>query len=393
MRAAMDWYRELGVTPVINATGYVTRLGGSLMLPEVIEAMASAARSFVSMAELEEAAGRVIAEITGAEAGYVTSGAAAGLTMAAATCIAGADRDRINRLPDTNGVPHTIVIPGPHRDSYDRCFRVAGARTITAGSPDGCTVEDLKRAIGPDTVALAWFSMYEQAMSLPSVVGVAKERGLPVIVDAAIALPPATNLRRFIEEGADLVSFSAGKDMRGPQTAGFLAGRRDLIEPLPLHHQDFAANDGVWEIGPELLSPGHGLARPMKVGKEELVGAVVALKLYAGRDHTADLLRQEEAARLIASSIRVTSGVTVTLGRDQTPGNWVRIHLEPGVAPIAAREVVERLASEEPRIMVAASVLGPPDTVTIGTATLQPGEADIVARRLSVALSANYISR
>jgi D-glucosaminate-6-phosphate ammonia-lyase len=162
---------------------------------------------------------------------------------------------------------------------------------------------------------------------------------------------------------------------------------------LPLHHQDFAANDGVWEIGPELLSPGHGLARPMKVGKEELVGAVVALKLYAGRDHIADLLRQEEAARLIASSIRVTSGVTVTLGRDQTPGNWVRIHLEPGVAPIAAREVVERLASEEPRIMVAASVLGPPDTVTIGTATLQPGEADIVARRLSVALSANYISR
>ncbi|HUG16012.1 MAG TPA: DegT/DnrJ/EryC1/StrS family aminotransferase [Thermomicrobiales bacterium] len=379
----MDWYRELGVTPVINATGYVTRLGGSLMLPEVVEAMAAASRAFVSMRELEEAAGRVIAEITGAEAGYVTSGAAAGLTMAAATCIAGADRDRINRLPDTSGVPHTIVIPGPHRDSYDRCFRVAGARTITAGSPDGCTIDDLQRAIGPETAAVAWFSMYEDALSLPPVVDVAHARGVPVIVDAAIALPPTTNLRRFIDDGADLVSFSAGKDMRGPQTAGFLAGRRDLIEPLALHHQDFAANDGVWEIGPELLSPGHGLARPMKVGKEELVGALVALKMYAERDHEVELRAQEEAQRVIAASVPNAPGVKVTTGREQTPGHWVRVRLEPGVAPQSAQEVVDRLANGEPRVMVAASVLGPPDTVTIGTATLQPGEAQIVARRLA----------
>lgn len=382
----VDVYAELGVKPLINATGYVTRLGGSLMLPEVVEAMADASRAFVSMAELEEAAGRVIAEVTGAEAGYVTSGAAAGLTMAAATCIAGADRDRINRLPDTTGIPHTIVIPGPHRDSYDRCFRVAGARTITAGSPDGCTAEDLQRAIGPDTVAVAWFSMYEDALPLSSVVDVAHARGVPVIVDAAIALPPATNLRRFIEEGADLVSFSAGKDMRGPQTAGFLAGRRDLIEPLPLHHQDFAANDGVWEIGPELLSPGHGLARPMKVGKEELVGAILALRLYATRDHEAELRAQQEAQRVIAASVPEMPGVTVFTGRDQTPGHWVRIHLNPGVATLTASEVVERMASGEPRVMVAASVLGPPDTVTVGMATLQPGEAAIVARRLSETL-------
>lgn len=379
----VDWYRELGVTPVINATGYVTRLGGSLMLPEVVEAMAAASRAFVSMRELEEAAGRVIAEITGAEAGYVTSGAAAGLTMAAASCIAGADRDRINRLPDTSGVPHTIVIPGPHRDSYDRCFRVAGARTITAGSPDGCTIDDLQRAIGPETAAVAWFSMYEDALSLPPVVDVAHARGVPVIVDAAIALPPTTNLRRFIDDGADLVSFSAGKDMRGPQTAGFLAGRRDLIEPLALHHQDFAANDGVWEIGPELLSPGHGLARPMKVGKEELVGALVALKMYAERDHEVELRAQEEAQRVIAASVPNAPGVKVTTGREQTPGHWVRVRLEPGVAPQSAQEVVDRLANGEPRVMVAASVLGPPDTVTIGTATLQPGEAQIVARRLA----------
>jgi D-glucosaminate-6-phosphate ammonia-lyase len=375
-------YEALGVRPVINATGYVTRLGGSLMLPEVVDAMAEAARSFVSMAELEAAAGRVIAELTGAEAGYVTSGAAAGLTLAAATCIAGADRDRINRLPDTCGVPHTIVIPGPHRDSYDRCFRVAGARTLTAGTPDTCTIDDLNRAIDDDTVAVAWFSTYEAALSLEEVVTVARARGVPVIVDAAVALPPPENLRRFIAEGADLVSFSAGKDMRGPQTAGFLAGRLDLIAPLPLHHQDFAANDGVWEIGPELLSPGHGLARPMKVGKEELVGAVVALRLYAARDHSAELAAQRRAAQEIAAAITDIPHIVVTTGRDQTPGDWVRVQLTPGVAPLTAAEVVERLARGEPRIMVAASVLGPPHTVTIGTATLQAGEAAEVARRL-----------
>jgi D-glucosaminate-6-phosphate ammonia-lyase len=378
----MGLYEELGVQPVINATGYVTRLGGSLMLPEVVEAMAEAARSFVSMAELELAAGRVIAEITGAEAGYVTSGAAAGLTLAAATCIVGSDRERINRLPDTNGMPHTIVIPGPHRDSYDRCFRVAGARTITAGSPEECTSDDLNRAIGTDTVALAWFSMYEHALPLPVVVEVARARGIPVIVDAAIALPPADNLRRFIREGADLVSFSAGKDMRGPQTAGFLAGRADLIAPLPLHHQDFAANDGVWEIGPELLSPGHGLARPMKVGKEELVGAIVALRMYATRDHNAELAEQRSSAQQIAAALADISHVFVTTGHDQTPGAWVRLRLEPGVAPLTAAEVVDHLAHGEPRVMVAASVLGPPNTVTVGTATLQPGEAEIVAARL-----------
>jgi D-glucosaminate-6-phosphate ammonia-lyase len=384
----MGVYEELlGVQPVINATGYVTRLGGSLMLPAVVEAMAQAARSFVSMAELEAAAGRVIAEVTGAEAGYVTSGAAAGLTLAAASCIAGANRERINRLPDTRGLPHTIVIPGPHRDSYDRCFRVAGARTITAGTPDACSADDLQRAIDDDTVAVAWFSMYEDTLTLPQLVEVARARRVPVIVDAAIALPPPANLRRFIIEGADLVSFSAGKDMRGPQSAGFLAGRADLIAPLPLHHQDFAANDGVWEIGPELLSPGHGLARPMKLGKEELVGAIVALRHYTQRDHAAELAEQQRNAQEIAAALGDIPNIEISTGRDQTPGDWVRIRLRPGIAPLTAQQVVERLAQGSPRVMVAASVLGPPDTVTVGTATLQAGEAQVVAQRLRYVLA------
>jgi D-glucosaminate-6-phosphate ammonia-lyase len=216
----MGIYEEFGVAPLINASDYVTRHGAAPMLPEVVAAMAEAARSSVAIAELEDAAGRAIAEATGAESGYVTAGSAAALALAAAACLAGTDRQRINRLPDATGLPDAIVIPGPHRDSYDRCFRIAGARIVTAGTPERCTPADLAAAIDDRTVAIGWFSDYEAALPLPPVVAVARERGVPTIVDAAIALPPPENLRRFIAEGADLIAYSAGKDLRRPDRLG-----------------------------------------------------------------------------------------------------------------------------------------------------------------------------
>lgn len=170
-------YEQFGVVPLINASGYVTCYGAAPMLPEVVAAMAEAARSSVAIAELEEAAGRAIAEATGAESGYVTAGSAAALTLAVAACLAGTDRQCINRLPDATGLPDVIVIPGPHRDSYDRCFRVAGARIVTAGTPERCTPADLAAAIDSRAAAIGWFSDYEAALPLPPVVAVARERG------------------------------------------------------------------------------------------------------------------------------------------------------------------------------------------------------------------------
>ena len=377
-----DVYAELGVTPIINASGYVTRNGGSLMLPEVAQAMVAASRQFVSIAELQQAAGRVIAEVTGAQSGYVTSGAAAGLTLAAAALLAGDDRERINRLPDTSGIPNRILIPGTHRDSYDRCFRIAGAQVSSVGTPQRCTANDLAAVLdaSDDVIAVGWFSMYaEQGPSLESVVTVAHAHDVAVIVDAAVAFPPPENLRRFIAIGADIVAFSAGKDLRGPQTAGFLAGRADLMQSIALQQQDFAANDGRWDTDAPLLSPGHGLGRPMKVGREELVGALTALRMYPTRDHAGEIAAQQRAVGIIAAAAQEYPLVRVETGQAQTPGHFVRLTFTDDAQAV---RLMHLLAEGTPRILAAKSALNPPASVMLGTATLQPGEAELIAERL-----------
>jgi D-glucosaminate-6-phosphate ammonia-lyase len=386
----MGIYEELEVTPIMNACGYVTRLSGSLMLPEVMDAMVEASRVYVSIAELQEAAGSIIAEYTGAESGYVTSGAAAGLTLAAAACLAGTDRDRIARLPDTGDAPNEIVIPGPHRDSYDRCFRLSGARIVMAGTPEQCSRDDLEAAIGPKTAAVAWFSAYEpHSLSIDEIVDVAHAHGVRVIVDAAIALPPAENMRRFTEAGADLVSFSGGKDLRGPQTTGFLAGHADLIQSVALQHQDFAAYNGQWDPESEYLGPGHGIGRPMKVGKEELAGLLVALRLYVERDHAQEDRTQADGAQMVASKLAGIPGFHIEVGRSHTPGHFVRVTVDADTVGLDAAQIAERLASGRPRIMVAPAFFNEHKVFTIGFATLQPGEAEVIADRiLSVVSSA-----
>ena len=384
----MGVYQDLEVTPVINACGYVTRFSGSLMLPEVAQAMLEASREYVSMSELQLAAGAMIADFTGAESGYVTSGAAAGLTLAAAACIAGTDRDSIARLPDTGLAPHEIVIPGPHRDSYDRCFRLAGARIVSAGTPALCTATDLAAAITSSNAAVAWFSAYEpNSLSLAEVVEIAHAAGTRVIVDAAVALPPPENLRRFVQTGADLVSFSGGKDLRGPQTTGFLAGKRDLIESVALQHQDFAAYTGTWDPESEYLGPGHGIGRPMKVGKEELAGLLVALRIYVERDHEAEDRRQATEARMVAERLAGLPGIALEVGRSHTPGHFVRVTVDAGVVGRDAAALAAVLASGKPRIMVAPEFFNEAHVFTIGFATLQPGEAEIIAERVRSALA------
>ncbi len=388
----MGIFETLGVTPVINATGYVTRLSGSLMLPEVRAAMDEASRSFVQIGELQDAASRIIAEQTGAEAGYVTSGAAAGLTLSAAACLAGTDHELINRLPDTTGIPNEIIIPAPHRDSYDRCLRSAGARLVTAGTADLCLTSDLERAITGDTVALAFFSDHEStALPLPDLVAVARANDLPVIVDAALALPPPENLRRFTAEGADLVVFSSGKDMRGPQSAGFVAGRADLIASFPLQHQDMGAWTATETIDQAFGPPGHGIGRGLKAGKEEITGALVALQRYPDRDHEAELAQQWQDAELVASRIADLPGISYEMGHKQTPGVYLQISFDPQHLQTTPVEITRQLAAGTPRIIVRAGLYGEPDGITVGFAAVQPGEAEIISNHLFDALAANVI--
>ncbi len=297
----MGVYEELGLRTVINASGTLTRLGGSRMAPEVLAAMADAAASFVPIDDLQARAGEIIAEVTGAEAGYVVTGAAAGLSLGVAACVAGMDVAAMDRLPDTTGLKNEVVVQRGHRNAYDHAIRAVGVRMIEVGylgypGAGGTHPWQIAAAIGERTAAIACPILDTPGtLPLPEVSRIAHEHGIPVIVDAAAELPPRANLRRFIAEGADLVVFSGGKAIGGPQASGILAGKADLIASVALQHQDMDVRPQTWSWRP-LLDAGHlagvphqGFGRSMKVGREEIVGLLTALRRFAAGSDEEDL--------------------------------------------------------------------------------------------------------
>jgi L-seryl-tRNA(Ser) seleniumtransferase len=350
-------YARLGVKRRINAAGTLTRLGGSLMEEPVLEAMREAARASVDIGELQVAAGRAIARATGAEAGIVVAGAAAGLTLAAAACIAGLDVAKMARLPDTVGLPNEILIPRTHRNAYDHALRAAGAVLVDIGHNDrgtgagirGLEAWEIDAAVTPATVALAFAANPETAADLSGVVVACRRRGLPVIVDAAAQLPPATNLRAFFDAGADLVVFSGGKAIGGPQASGILAGRRDLIASALLQQLDMDVDPTRW-VAPEIVDrdrvpmpPHHGIGRGFKVGKEEIVGLVVALERFVARDEGryAAALRQRLsaiAAGLSGRRTRIVEGRVPILEIETRDGPAAVARLLGGEPPVHVGE-------------------------------------------------------
>src|SRR5690606_11168748 len=247
-------YERLGVRTIINAKGPSTRLSGGIMREEVAAAMIGASQHCVEMAELQARASEIIAEITGAEAGLVTSGAAAGLMLGAAACVTGLDAARMNRLPDTTGMANEIVMVRSQRNSYDHMIRAVGVRLVEVGLPDryaGAGVRDAESweivdAFSERTAAVHWVAAPDARPRLEQVVEVAHAAGIPVLVDAAAQLPPAANLRRFSEAGADLVIFSGGKAIGGPQASGILCGRRYLIMAAALQTLDLDVLYDLW---------------------------------------------------------------------------------------------------------------------------------------------------
>lgn len=286
---------ELGIRSAINGKGTSTRLGGANLSPEVLGAMAEAAASSIDAFELQVAASRLIAQITGAEAGMVTTGASAGLLLASAAVLSRLDVSRMNKLPDDPGSKNEILIPKSHRNFYDRALLMPGARLREVGVSDrvtGAGVRDvegweLDDAIDDRTAAIFYVATSSAAPPLDEVISIAKRKGVPVIVDAAAQIPPKSNLRRFIELGADLVVFSGGKVIQGPPGTGVLCGRRDLIASAILQSLDTDIDFNFWR-GDDYLVPGgtirglprHGVGRSCKVGKEEVVGLLVALRAF-----------------------------------------------------------------------------------------------------------------
>jgi D-glucosaminate-6-phosphate ammonia-lyase len=306
-------YERLGVQPIINAAGSETAAGGTLMPQAVLDAMAEAAGQYVLIEELNAAVGRKIAEATGAEAGYVTSGAAGGLLLAAAACIAGDDPVKVDRLPQSDGMANEFVIHRVHRINYDHMFRAAGGRIVEIGLPRATYEWELHAALAERTAGVVWVdspSVAPGALPFDTVARIAHERGVPVIVDAASTLPPVHHLRHWIERGADLVSYSGGKGIRGPQNTGLLAGRADLIAG--------AAANG---------SPRTGVGRAAKVSKEAMAGLAVALELFLQRDHAADFREHLAQAEAIRDILSMRDDVEIELIADQriSPDPVVRL--------------------------------------------------------------------
>ncbi|MCA1555021.1 MAG: aminotransferase class V-fold PLP-dependent enzyme, partial [Chloroflexi bacterium] len=271
----MSTYESLGVKPIINATGTFTRLGGSLMPREVVEAMAQASQQFVALEALQYRAGQVIAELVGAESAYVVSGCYAAVVLSIAACITRLDPAKMDRLPNTDGMKNEVVMLKLQRNHYDHAVEVAGGKIVEAGRDDGCTVDELSDAIGENTAAIFFLSEWTgTTFSIADVVSVARQFGVPVVVDAAGRLDNPHHLTEYVAQRPDLICFSGGKHIRGPQASGFVCGRRDLIAAIAFQHLDMDFTPAVYTAPRELLPveslpfiPRQGIGRGFKAGK------------------------------------------------------------------------------------------------------------------------------
>lgn len=375
----------LNVQPIVNAAGPVTRLSGALMHDEVVEAMAEAAKACYDIAELQAAAGRVIAEVTGAEAGYVTSGASAGLLLGVAACVTGLDPGAMNRLPDTRGMKNQVIMARSHRNFYDHAIRSVGIELLEVGISDrysGAGVRDteaweIEAAITDRTAAIAYVMNRNARPPLAEVTAAAKKHGVPVIVDAAGQLPPASNLTRFIAEGADLVCFSGGKTIGGPQGSGILCGRRDLISSAALQHLDQDVLFELWDPPADLIdksalpgAPQHGIGRPCKVGKEQIAGLIAALRRFVDTDEETRRRKWCDDVDAIADGLRALDGAEVTVSDGGAiPSVHVRL---PGVD---GYDLTRRLNGHEPSVHVNASRVHE-DVLVINPVCLRDGDVE-----------------
>jgi uncharacterized pyridoxal phosphate-dependent enzyme len=372
-------YAALKVRPLINCRGTFTIIGGSTELPEVREAKSAANQRYVHLDELMEAAGQRLATLTGAEWGMVSSGCAAAMSHATAACVAGGNPDLHVRLPNLAGFPKDeVIIPATSRNVYDAAIRAVGVRIIEVDSPS-----DLQLAIGPRTAMIYLYAgprLESGPMSTEAICAIAKTQNVPVLVDAAAEILTIPNVH--LQKGATLVAYSGGKYIRGPQSAGLLLGRKDLVQAAWVHS-----------------APHHGYARAMKVGREEIVGMVVAVENWVKRDHAAEWKSYVARCDYIANAVAKVSGVTPDVQREpeadlsnRTPRLTVR--WDSKKLGITGQEVADQLFNTEPRITLNAGrggSDGQTDTsVNISTSMMLPGDEKIVAERLVQTLSAAH---
>jgi len=377
-----DIYRRLGVRPIINARGTHTRLGGTLIRHEVLDAMREAASAYVVLDELQDKASEVIARATGAQAGIVVGGAEAGLLIGTAAILAGADPAKIAQLPVTDGMRNEAIMHRAHRNGYDHGVRAAGAKIVDIGYGSSTLAYQLQAAINERTALVVylmspWAS--HGALSLEKTCEIAHEANIPVLVDAAAMLPPTNSLQRFIAEGADLVTFSGGKGLMGPQSSGILAGRADLIRAARMNG-----------------NPNHSIGRAAKAAKEDIVGLIVALENYMQRDHDADMASWRAQAEWMLQRLNDYPDVGASYLHDGREHPVPRVELVFGPdSGIDAHELVVALEEHDPRVFLFEPT-GPsatPNSIVINTQTMQPGEEQLVVQALREVIDARLPRR
>lgn len=356
-----DLFKELGVTPTINAGVTMTFLSGSLMMPEVLEAINSTSHDFANMYELQDKVGAKIAEMLHVEAAMVTSGAACAMLLGTAACITGTDAEKIKMLPNLPGPRPEVIMQKTHRYLFDQAVSTTGAKIVEVEGADG-----MQKAINPNTVMALFFNAADKSsISHEDFVRIAKSKNIPTFLDAAADVPPVENLFKFQKLGFDLVTFSGGKMMRGPQSAGLLFGRKDLITAARLNHSPHEAPIG----------------RPMKVNKEEMFGMYAALKSYLERDHKKEWEDWLQRAKRIGTQLETVQTVKTETHIDPGPANAfpsLDVVWDFSKVKIKPQEVLAALKNGSPSIVAN----GNDKKLNIGVVLLRPDQVDVVAKRV-----------
>ncbi len=381
-------YAKYGVPEIVNGVGYATRVGGSCPHPDVLRAMSEANTAFVEIDDLEAAASRMIAHCTGAESGLATCGASAALTLAAAACLAGSDPELMDLLPDVSTFTRSEIIyphPGPY--DYDHAVRTAGARLVTIDYEAPNALEQIRSSIGPHTAAIGyvWLGTNESP-AIPALAELAHGHGLPLIVDAAFSLPPVENLRSFITRGADLVAYSGGKHLGGPQNSGILCGRADLLRSAWVQMVDMDVRPDTWSLQPLIESgwierpPRHGIGRSMKVGKDAVIGLMAALERYSVRNHDTELEVWRSSIACVADGLAGLPELGLTQlfpNPNGQPFPVLRIASGEDADRLCVRDLILALG-RLPRKVILAEHERSPDVAFLYPMCLRPGDPEYI---------------
>ena len=381
--AEANIYASIGVRPLINCRGTLTIIGGSVELPEVRAAKTAANQQYAQLDEVMDGAGKRLAELTGAEWGMVSAGCAAAISHATAACVAGGNPDLHVRIPNLAGFPKDeVIIPANSRNVYDAAIRAVGVKVLEVDTPEALTL-----AIGPKTAMIYLFAgprTDSGPMSTEAICAIAKQHGVPVMVDAAAEILTIPNVH--LKRGATLVGYSGGKFIRGPQSAGLLLGRKDLVKAAWVHS-----------------APHHGYSRAMKVGREEVIGMLVAVESWVKRDHQAEWAEWVARCDYIAERASKVAGISAQVQRE--PGASlsnrsprVTLRWDSQQLGVTGAEVSDLLENGEPRIALGGGGGGggggrelPGDSgISITSAMMQPGDEKVVAQRIVDVLSAKH---